>query len=199
LFLTADHGVEHVPGFLEEHKLPGGIYSSGELTKNLRQRMIDVFGLNNAIVKIQNSQVYVDDEAIKKGGKNVDAVNEEIIAFLNQQPFVQFAFATKDLANAAIPEPVKSSLINGYNEKRSGQIGYIPLPGYIYGGSTGTTHGAWDPYDAHIPLIFFGTNIKPGNTNRTTYMTDIAPTIAALLKIQMPSGNVGEAIGEVVK
>jgi hypothetical protein len=30
-------------------------------------------------------------------------------------------------------------------------------------------------------------------------MTDIAPTIAALLKIQMPSGNVGEAIGEVVK
>jgi predicted AlkP superfamily pyrophosphatase or phosphodiesterase len=199
LFLTADHGVEHVPGFLEEHKLPGGIYSSGELTKNLRQRMMDVFGLNNAIIKIQNSQVYVDDEAIKKAGKNVDAVNEEIIAFLNQQPFVQFAFATRDLANAAIPEPVKNSLINGYNEKRSGQIGYIPLPGYIYGGSTGTTHGAWDPYDAHIPLIFFGTNIKPGNTNRTTYMTDIAPTIAALLKIQMPSGNVGEAIGEVVK
>jgi predicted AlkP superfamily pyrophosphatase or phosphodiesterase len=199
LFLTADHGVEHVPGFLEEHKLPGGIYNSNELTKNLKQRIADVFGLNNAIIKIQNSQVYVDDQAIKKAGKNLETVNEEIIDFLNQQPFIQFAFSTKDLANEAIPEPVKTSLINGYNQKRSGQIGYIPLPGYIYGGPTGTTHGAWDPYDAHIPLVFFGANIKPGNTNHTTYMTDIAPTIAALLKIQMPSGNVGNVIREVVR
>jgi hypothetical protein len=30
-------------------------------------------------------------------------------------------------------------------------------------------------------------------------MTDIAPTIAALLKIQMPSGNVGNVIREVVR
>jgi len=199
LFLTADHGVEHVPGFLEEHKLPGGIYNSNQLTKNLKQRIEDLFGLSNAIVTIQNSQVYVNDEAIKKAGKNVDAVNEEIINFLNQQPFIQFAFSTKDLANAAIPEPVKSSLINGYNQKRSGQIGYIPIPGYIYGGATGTTHGTWDPYDAHIPLVFFGTNIKAGSTDRTTYMTDIAPTIAALLKIQMPSGNIGNVIEEVVR
>ncbi|HXS56860.1 MAG TPA: alkaline phosphatase PafA [Hanamia sp.] len=199
LFLTADHGVEHVPGFLEEHKLPGGIYNSNQLTKNLKQRIEDLFGLSNAIVTIQNSQVYVNDEAIKKAGKNVDAVNEEIINFLNQQPFIQFAFSTKDLANAAIPEPLKSSLINGYNQKRSGQIGYIPIPGYIYGGATGTTHGTWDPYDAHIPLVFFGTNIKAGSTDRTTYMTDIAPTIAALLKIQMPSGNIGNVIEEVVR
>ncbi|MEO5907816.1 MAG: alkaline phosphatase family protein, partial [Ginsengibacter sp.] len=82
---------------------------------------------------------------------------------------------------------------------RSGEIGYIPKPGYIYGGETGTTHGAWGPYDAHIPLIFFGTNIKPGKINRKTYMTDIAPTISALLNIQMPSGNVGNVIEELVK
>jgi predicted AlkP superfamily pyrophosphatase or phosphodiesterase len=199
LFLTADHGVEHVPGFLEEHHIPGGVYNTTELSKNLKQKIEDVFGLKDVIVTIQNSQVYVDNEAIKKAGKNVDAVNKEIIDFLNQQSFIECSFATKDLATTTIPEPVKKMLINGYNQKRSGQIGYIPLPGYIYGGGTGTTHGAWGPYDAHIPLIFFGTNIKPGKIDRTTYMTDIAPTIAALLNIQMPSGNVGNVIEEVVK
>lgn len=66
-------------------------------------------------------------------------------------------------------------------------------------GKTGTTHGAWNPYDAHIPLLWFGTHIKPGSTHREVYMTDIAPTLSALLKIQMPSGNVGKVIEEVVR
>ncbi|MEZ5034198.1 MAG: hypothetical protein R2796_04360 [Chitinophagaceae bacterium] len=48
----------------------------------------------------------------------------------------------------------------------------------------GTTHGMWNPYDAH-PVIMVGKGIKKGQT-RTTYMTDIAPTVAAMLKIQMP-------------
>ncbi|HEX6431626.1 MAG TPA: alkaline phosphatase family protein, partial [Niastella sp.] len=64
---------------------------------------------------------------------------------------------------------------------------------------TGTTHSAWQPYDAHIPLLFYGWHITPGKTNRETYMTDIAPTLAALLHIQMPSGNVGSVIQEVAK
>ena len=42
-------------------------------------------------------------------------------------------------------------------------------------------------------------DIKEGKTNRETYMTDIASTIAALLKIQMPNGNVGTVISEVIK
>ena len=63
----------------------------------------------------------------------------------------------------------------------------------------GTSHGLWNPYDAHIPLLWYGWNIKSGNTNRETYMTDIAATVAALLHIQMPSGCVGKVIPEVIK
>ena len=90
-------------------------------------------------------------------------------------------------------------LINGYNAERSGQMGFILKPGYIGMGFTGTTHGAWNPYDAHIPLIFFGNGIKHGTLNRETYMTDIAATITALLKTQMPSGCVGKVITEAFK
>jgi hypothetical protein len=44
-----------------------------------------------------------------------------------------------------------------------------------------------------------GWGIKHGDTNRETYMTDIAPTVAALLHIQMPNGAVGKVIMEVKK
>jgi hypothetical protein len=48
-------------------------------------------------------------------------------------------------------------------------------------------------------LLFFGWNIKPGHLNREVYMTDIAPTLAAKLHIQMPNGTVGKPIEEVVR
>jgi arylsulfatase A-like enzyme len=89
---------------------------------------------------------------------------------------------------------------NGYNPKRNGDIQIVLQPQYIEGYSqTGTTHGLWSPYDAHIPLLWYGWGIKQGKTNRETYMTDIAPTLAALLHIQMPSGCVGKPIEEVIK
>ena len=42
-----------------------------------------------------------------------------------------------------------------------------------------------------------GWKVKPGKTNKTYYMTDIAPTLAALLHIQMPSGSIGNPITEI--
>jgi hypothetical protein len=48
-------------------------------------------------------------------------------------------------------------------------------------------------------LLWYGWGIKAGKTNRETYMTDIAPTLAALLHIQMPSGTIGKVISEVMK
>jgi hypothetical protein len=44
-----------------------------------------------------------------------------------------------------------------------------------------------------------GWGIKRGETVRPTYITDIAPTIAALLHIQTPDGNVGTPISEALK
>ena len=49
------------------------------------------------------------------------------------------------------------------------------------------------------PFYGMAGGIKHGKTNRETYMTDIAPTLAALLHIQMPSGSVGHVITEVMK
>lgn len=196
-FLTADHAAAHVPGFLTENNLAGGTFSTSALRNGLTERLKEVTGLDNVLIKIQNNQVYLNKKGIKAAGKNIAEIEKEVVDFLIDQPLIEFAFPTKDIESQSIPAVIKKMLINGYNFKRSGQVGYILSPGYIAMGSTGTTHGAWNPYDAHIPLVWFGTGIKPGKTNRETYMTDIAPTIAGLLQIQMPSGSVGKVIEEV--
>jgi hypothetical protein len=48
-------------------------------------------------------------------------------------------------------------------------------------------------------LLWYGWGIKKGKTNREVYMTDIAPTISALLHIQTPNGTIGKVIEEVEK
>jgi len=91
-------------------------------------------------------------------------------------------------------------LNNGYFANRSGDIQFLLRPNYIDAWSnTGTTHGLWYPYDSHIPLLWYGWGIRKGKLNRETYMTDIAPTLSSMLRIQMPSGNIGHVIEEVLK
>ena len=90
-------------------------------------------------------------------------------------------------------------MANGYLPARSGDIQIVLKPGYVSGNGNGTSHGLWNPYDSHIPLLWYGWGICKGKTNRETYMTDIAATTAALLHIQMPSGCIGKVIEEVIK
>jgi hypothetical protein len=105
----------------------------------------------------------------------------------------------EDMDDAVVPEPIKMMVMNGYNRKRSGVIQIILNPAWYsgYGPSTGTTHGSWNPYDSHLPLLWYGWGIPKGKTNRTIHMTDIAATLSALLKIQMPNGCVGHVITEI--
>jgi hypothetical protein len=44
-----------------------------------------------------------------------------------------------------------------------------------------------------------GWGINRGTSNRSINMTDIAPTVAALLHIQEPNGCIGKPIEEVFK
>ncbi len=109
------------------------------------------------------------------------------------------AFTLMEMDEYPLTATIRERIKNGYYPMRSGDIQFMLKPGYIDGGNTGTTHGLWNPYDSHIPLVWYGWGIKQGKSNRETYMTDIAPTLAALLRIQMPNGSVGHVIPEVMK
>ncbi|MBL0359074.1 MAG: alkaline phosphatase family protein [Chitinophagaceae bacterium] len=194
IFLTADHGAAHVPAFLAEHKIPGGGVDDADIKMRLLKAVEEKLNIKNAIDNVVNYQVYLSDSA-----KNNEAVRELVIEELKRENAVATAVDLNELAESTLAEPMKTRLTNGYMPSRSGDIQFIFKPGYFDGGKKGTTHGLWNPYDSHIPLLFYGWGIKAGKLNRETYMTDIAATLAALLQIQMPSGCVGNVITEVMK
>lgn len=199
VFLSADHAVAHVPGFMKENKLPGGVAGVNRWTQDLNKLLQDKFGSNRLIRNMSNHQLYLNHQLIDSLKLNEEAVAQSIVDYLEKQPEMGQVFELKKLMQVPLQSKLREMVANGYNQHLGGDIQIMLQSGFMEGGATGTTHSNWNPYDAHIPLLFYGWNIKPGKTNRETYMTDIAATVAALLHIQMPSGCVGKVIEEVVK
>jgi predicted AlkP superfamily pyrophosphatase or phosphodiesterase len=200
VFLTADHGAAHNPAFLVDNKIPAGIWNESTTRTGLNKLLEDKYKQKNLVLSFNNYQVNFNNAIITNENINSDALKQDCINYLQKQPEIAYAVDMQKAQSSTIPEDLRSRIQNGYNAERSGAIQIILKPGWYSGhGTTGTTHGTWNPYDAHIPLVFMGWGIKHGSLVRETYMTDIAATIAALLHIQAPNGNIGHPIAEVLK
>jgi len=197
VFLTADHGAAHAEGFMNANKMPTGFLSK-DLKTNLENTLDKEFVTNQLVTGIENFQVTFNNDRIDSLKLDLNKIKASAVNFLQHQEGIQFAIDQDKISEASVPSPLKEMMINGYNRQRSGSVLMINMPGWLPSyQKKGTTHSVWNPYDTHIPLIFMGWKINHGTTNRTTYMTDIAPTLAAILHIQMPSGCIGTPIPEV--
>lgn len=199
VFISADHGAAHVPKFLNNHHLPGGAIAYGFYEHNIDSILRKKYGNFKLIESEQNSQFFFNHQLLDSLKLNKDEVSKIIIDYLGVQRGIDRVFKLSDISNFTMPQKMKAAVINGYYPGRSGDIQYLMRPGYFSGGVTGTTHGSGFPYDTHIPLMWYGWNIKPGRISRETHMSDVAPTLATMLKIQVPSGSIGEVIGELVE
>jgi hypothetical protein len=198
-FITADHGVAHVPGFMNEHKLPGGAVDDNKLVSDLNKLLAEKYKNNNLVLSAYNYQVSLNHAVIDSADLDKEDIIEDVIRYATKIQGIDRVFAIDELMEQPMSAAVKDRLANGWHPKRSGDVQLIFAPGWIDGGKTGTTHGLWNPYDSHIPLVWYGWNIKPGRSTEEVYMTDIAATLAAMLRIQMPNGCVGKPIQAVLK
>ena len=199
LFLTADHGAAHAEGFMKTNKMPTGFLEE-KVEKELNKTLEKEFGTTRLVFGVDNFQVTFNKNRIDSLKLDFDKIKAATVNYLQHQEGIQFAVDQDKIDDSSVPSILKEMMINGYNRQRSGSVLMIPLPGWLpYYSRKGTTHGVWNPYDTHIPLIFMGWDIKHGSTNRTCYMTDISATLAALLHIQMPNGCIGTPITEVTK
>ncbi len=200
LFLTADHGGAHNASYLSDLDIPAGVLYvnlAGDLNAYLKVQ----FGADSIVRGIVNYQVFMNTSQIEKTDYEVWEVKRSIIEWLNKRPEVSYAVDMNDMGKTPLPEPIRSLAVNGYNKKRSGEIQIILNPGWYDNGgkTTGMTHGSWNPYDTHIPLIWYGWHIPKGETSKPVDMTDISATLATLLHIQAPNGCIGTPIPELTE
>jgi predicted AlkP superfamily pyrophosphatase or phosphodiesterase len=199
VFLTADHSGAHIPEFLQKHNIPGGRWDDGEIKKELTDYLKAQFNQTKLINAVSEHDVYINHPLIDSLKLDDAAIKKAITQYLLKKDIVLNVVDKPNATEATIPVKIREMVVNGYNPQRSGDLQILMKTGVMDAGKTGMSHGVWNPYDSHIPLLFYGWGIKHGSLNRETYMTDISATIAALLHIQMPSGCIGKVIPEVIK
>ncbi len=199
IFLTSDHGGAHNVAFLQDNKIPSSKWSGSSVLRALNKKLESVFKVEDIALAIKSYQVYFNYKVIDKFDLDEEMIRKISVDFLKKQDDIAFVVDLNKVGDAAVPQELKNRIVNGHNNARSGGIQLILDPARLSTGSTGTSHGAWNAYDAKIPLIWMGWGIKPGATVRQTHMTDIAPTVSNLLRIQPPNGSIGKTIEEVFK
>ena len=204
LFLSADHGGSHNPNFMRSHKLPAGGFEAWTLAKKLNEALQKQFATGANLLLGENSlRIYLDHQAIQNAGLDLNKVKAAAKEWLEKQPHITYVVDYNNVETQPIPQPIRERIINGYSRERGGDLLIVTHPEWINVKASptykGTTHGLWNPDDAHIPLIFMGWGVDKGETFAPTRMTDIAPTICALLHIQMPNACVGNPITSAIE
>ena len=192
LALTADHGVAPIP----EQTPDGGRLILTTVKQEANAAISAELGPGVHVVEAVANDLYLADGVPAQLAAKPGAV-ERVLAALKKLPGIAEAFDGRALLD---PEKTRGEFARAaalsYHAGRSGDLVLVPKPNWVVG-EAGTNHGSTNDYDRHVPVIFFGKGIKPGQYQRAVTPADVAPTLGALVGVKMPRAE-GAAIPEVL-
>ncbi len=188
VILSADHGVMplaenlQAKGISAKRVLPSVLEQS--VVKSLSSQFADAAGL----FLFDQPHFYLNEPEIRKRGLKRKDVETAIIKGIRESDLAAAIYTHADLLGDPPPnDPFFVLFKNAFFASRSPHI-LVALKKYIYMEDYpgGTGHGGPYEYDRHVPVVFAGPGIKPGLYDQTSGPEDIAPTLAALLKLTYP-------------
>jgi predicted AlkP superfamily pyrophosphatase or phosphodiesterase len=200
LFVTADHAVADIVDYMKSENIPAGNFNTRFVLTQLRGYCVIKYGEGNWISNFANEQVYLNHDLINEKGLDLEQIQRDLAEFLLTPRFegVKEVYTATDMRRMNYSYGHKNLLQMGYNHKASGDLLLILEPAWLSSSYRGTTHGTGYTYDTHVPIVFMGWGIKPGQSSRYVTVTDIAPTLSMLLNIRLPNGATGQPILEIV-
>ncbi|PNQ73805.1 alkaline phosphatase [Hanstruepera neustonica] len=203
VFLTSDHAAPNVPSYLLSQRIPAGLFDESAMRKEMNDYLLQKYQQSNLILSRINNQLFLNHNKINESGLNLEILKNDIANKLLNYPLIDKVYVTSPINQFMGPEGYLETLLrNGHNQKRSGDILFVYEPAVFKDtpwNRTGTDHHSGMNYDTHVPLLFFGKGIAHGSTLKRTEITDIAPTISALLGISFPNGSIGTPLEFVIK
>lgn len=197
--LTADHGVAPVPEVNEARKMPGGRLDHTQYSRSLADTLTARFGPGPWFAWDATGFFYLNQETLTRNKADAREVRRFAAETARSLPHIARVFTRDELEKAeGVADPVGRAVLLGFYASRWGDLVMLPEPYYIFA-NTGTTHSHPYSYDSHVPVIFMGSGIQPGVRYDQIAVNDIAPTLAALLEIETPSGSFGKILSGIFK
>lgn len=184
--LSADHGVAPIPEARTASGQDGGRVPTQRLRQAANAALVEVLGPGQHVARAEYTQIYLT-AAARQRVLEAPALLLPVTAALERIPGIARALPGAGLERQRTSsDPNVRAAALSHVPGRSGEIVVVPRPYYVIGGADATTHGTHQPYDQHVPLIFFGAGVKPGWYGAPSTPADLAPTLAASIDLAMP-------------
>lgn len=193
--LTADHGFMPAPEVLAAQGLASGRLNSSQMLERINAGLELRFGPGRW-AGYSGSSLLIDKKLLAQTKADASTVIEEARKLLLAEPAIATAYTRRELESGSrAGEPLFAASEKSWHREVSGDIQYTLKPNWMFGGSTGATHGSPYDYDNHVPLLMYGPAwIKPGRVDSRVHMSDLAPTLSGILRIATPSLSEGRLL-----
>ena len=202
--LTSDHGIAPLPEVARRQAWGAG---AGRLPERLvdeavEQSLTARFGpapTGKWLAFHDFPNVYLREDALVARGialPDAEIVARDAVAAL---PGVRRAVTRSELARlrqANNPALEDGPLLLSFHPERSGNVIY-QVQAFQVVTEAGSNHGSDWEYDAHVPLMWLGSQVRPGDYPAAASPADVAPTIFALLGLEDP-GTSGRVLREML-
>ena len=208
---TADHGVAPIPEHAAALGLGGARIQANDLFTTIGKALSVRYPHDDYLLRFKegnttrewliNSNLYFNYDALRRDNVNVDEFSQAVCAAALTVPGIARCFTRIQLMRGAISitDPIERRALHGFYPARSGDAVLVTDPFKYLADTITATHGTPYSYDTHVPMIIMGPGISAGRYLEAASPTDIAPTLAALLRITPPSNSVGRVLMEALR
>jgi predicted AlkP superfamily pyrophosphatase or phosphodiesterase len=202
--LTSDHGAAPIPEQVAALGIDAGRLDAA-LVRQAAQRALEAaLGPGSYLVRSQYSDLILQPDVVEQLRRDPRAL-DQVLRALRAVPGVAAAFFAEQLgAHAAAGDRDARAALLSYYPGRSGDLIVTPRPYWFFVSADGTaqpgsatTHGTMYGYDQKVPIIVYGSGIRPGEYTRAVTPADIAPTLAYLCGVTLAHAD-GEILTEAL-
>ena len=196
-FLTANTSASYPVDYLkEEFHLPVDNFNMESTIALLTSYLNITYGEEKWIEYYDEHQIYINRKLIAKHKLDLNEFQNVISAFINEFEGVLVSMPAYLLERGIQANGMLEPLYKTFVRTRSGDILFVLKEG-------------WQPAykfkkvnytdQSHIPLVFYGANIKPGKITGKYDAIDLVPTLSEVLKIPLPDKSQGKIIDEIIR
>jgi hypothetical protein len=183
--LTADHGVQPYPQ-IHAARTRGAVARFVDLEPVYARTLtrLNARGIDTAAFHFDEGMVFVDRAAFARARVNADSVLSRFIEEVRKVPGVGRAELTRMLAKSdTVHDAVARRWLHMLPPELPVEAVVSLEPFAYWAGVNIATHGTANDEDAHVPLLFWGRAFKSGHYGEFARVVDLAPTLAATVRV----------------
>ncbi|MBD0370885.1 MAG: alkaline phosphatase family protein [Pyrinomonadaceae bacterium] len=208
VIFSADHGVGPSPEESAAKGLPGTRITAADALRAMKNAISARYNPRNQqpdptadyIQAFFNGNVYFNRVLLKRDRVDQEEIERVAGEALLTVPGISRYFTRSQLMRRAVApgDTIARRVLHGFYPLRSGDVILVYEAFKYFDVPIPVTHGSPYSYDTHVPLIMMGTGFRASRYLQEAAPTDVAPTLATVLRVQAPSNSIGRVLTEAI-